>query len=224
MLFGRSGKRILDVIRSTDRLTQWAWGVSIHRKMIPFTWDVTTLVLKTALDGLAPGRLRYLDMGCGHVCLLGQYVKRTHSGAEVISVDFYPDFAENARINAKHNNLDIEVRQSDLFSAVPEKFDLITTNLPYKPESKKSSGAKSTVMWDKTTFSGDEGADTSRKFLAEAHSHLEPGGRILFGVNCYFLSESRCLELIEQAGYAVETIVGRRFNTARVFVLSSHRA
>jgi release factor glutamine methyltransferase len=191
--------------------------------MIPFTWDVTTLVLKKALDeGLPPRAFDYLDMGCGHVGLLGQYVKRRRPDARVVACDVYPEFADCARENISANRVDIEVRQSDLFGSVPERFDLITTNLPYKATSQTESAAPSTRQWDKTTFSGD-GTETSRAFLEHAHAHLTPDGRIFFGVNCFYLPEPVCRDLVAASGYAVEWTVRRRLNTAIVFVLASKR-
>jgi methylase of polypeptide subunit release factors len=217
-MIGKVHKKVLDVLRSNDTVTRWIWGVPIQQKLIPWTWDVTTLVLKRALDESLPvGRFSYLDMGCGHVGLVGQYVKRHRHDASVVSVDLYPAFAENARANIAANDLDIDVRQSDLFSSVSERFDLITTNLPYKPERLAPDG----IDWPSTTFSGPDGTDTTRRFLAEAHEHLTPRGVVFLGINCFFLPEAMARDIIAKAGWIVMQTVRRRLNTARVFVIRS---
>jgi methylase of polypeptide subunit release factors len=219
LMIGKVYKKVLDILRSNNAVTHWVWGVPIRQKVIPWTWDVTTLVLKRVLDDSLPaGHFNYLDMGCGHVGLLGQYVKRRRPDATVVSVDYYPEFAKNAGANIQANGLDIDVRQSDLFSTVGERFDLITTNLPYKPEKLAQNG----IEWPATTFSGSDGGDTTRRFLAEAHQHLTSRGMVFLGINCFFLPEAMAREIITKAGWSVAQTVRRRFNTARVFVIRSN--
>ena len=215
-VFGRLYKRGLDAARSNDRLTEWLWRVPVHHKRIPFTWDVTTLCLKKAIEANAPeGPFRFLDMGCGHLGLLGQYVKTAYSRAEVVSVDLYDEFVENARTNVRANGLDLDVHRSDLFADVEGRFDLITFNPPYKPDA----GAP-TLDFPATTFSGPDGLDASRGFLADAPAHLTERGRVLLGINCFFVPESACREVIEGEGFDLRDVVTRRLNTARVFVLT----
>lgn len=219
-MIGKAYKRVLDVLRSNVTVTRWLWGVRVHQRKIPWTWDITTLCLKPALDQFHPsGHFTYLDMGCGHIGLLGQYVKLQRPDASVVSVDFYPEFADNTRVNVEANRLDIDVRQSDLFSNVSERFDLITTNLPYKPQHLAPDG----IAWPATTFSGDDGTDTTHRFLTDAHDHLTSRGRVFLGINCFFLPESLARQVITKAGWTVESVVRRPFNTARVFVIRSSR-
>jgi methylase of polypeptide subunit release factors len=218
---GKLYKKILDILRSNNALTRWLWGIPVWQKLIPYNWDVTTLVLKRTIDESLPqGPFTYLDMGCGHIGLLAQYVKRRRPDATVVAVDVYPEFAENARATIEANGLDIAVRQSDLFSTIGDAFDLITTNLPYKPAKLAHDG----VQFPATTFSGADGGDTTRRFLAEAHERLTPGGTVFMGINCFFLSEALAREIITGAGWRVVRTVRVRFNTARVFVICSARS
>src|SRR5262245_23079020 len=83
-----------------DRLHARIWGAPVHRKLIATTWDLTSLCMKRALDRHTPeGAFRFLDMGCGQVALLAQYVKLRWPRAEVMATDIYSDFAANSRFN-----------------------------------------------------------------------------------------------------------------------------
>ena len=45
-MIGRIYKYILDYIRSKDFLTQKIWKLKIEKKVLPITYDLTSLVLK----------------------------------------------------------------------------------------------------------------------------------------------------------------------------------
>src|SRR5687768_18549234 len=121
MNFGRAYKRVLDVVRSSPPLTNLIFGIRVPNRIIPFTWDVTTLVLKKAIDRHIPDSgMSVLDMGCGHVGLLAQYVKRTKPSSIVVGAEIYPEFVENAELNARANGLSASFKQSDLYQSVPE--------------------------------------------------------------------------------------------------------
>lgn len=224
-VFGKAYEKLFRIVQTkdrftafllNDRLTALVWGLPVHRKLRPMAWDLTTICLKKAIDRLAPdGAFRYLDMGCGHIGLLGQYLKKLRPDAEVISADVYTEFVENARHNAARNGLRIEFRQSDLFEAVEGSFDLVSFNPPYVPEA-----LDDTTLYPKATRGGPDGTRVMRRFLEQAAGFLAPEGRIFLGINCFFVPEERCREIIRESGYSVEDVVRRPFNTARVFVLS----
>jgi methylase of polypeptide subunit release factors len=212
--FGKLYKRILDVLRQSPPLTFGIFGIRIHSKIHRFTWDVTTLVLKKAIDRHIPdGNHDVLEMGCGHVALLAQYVKRIRPGSRVTGVDIYDEFVRNAAENARRNGLSVEILQGDLYQGLDRRFDFILFNPPYVPFRQTDN------PYPLTTFSGKDGTDTTRRFLTESHDHLNKDGRILLGVNCFHVPEQRVMELAGQYGYVVRTRVRRSFNTARVFIL-----
>jgi len=215
-MLGLVHKKILDFLRTNAVLTRFIWGIRVHKRIIPPTWDVTTLCLKKAIDSrISETSFRFLDMGCGHLALLGQYVKKTFADAEVLSVDIYPSFAENAQLNVEANGYRVIVKHSNLFDDVDGTFDLMTFNPPYKPEISGDPGE-----FPLTRFSGVDGFDASRHFLEQAKQRLNKNGKIFLGINCFFLPQSRCVEVIEQCGYQVTEIISAPMNTSRVFVAS----
>ena len=48
-MIGRFYKIILDIIRSIDLLTEIIWKIKIKKKLLPITYDLTSLVIKKAL-------------------------------------------------------------------------------------------------------------------------------------------------------------------------------
>jgi release factor glutamine methyltransferase len=113
---------------------------------------------------------RVLDMGTG--CGI-QALAAAGKAGSVLGVDFNPKAVEvaaaNARLNKIHNT---EFKASDLFSSVEGRFDLIVFNPPYLP----TEGG----IVDYALDGGDRGVELILKFIKEAPTYLNPGGRIQF--------------------------------------------
>jgi methylase of polypeptide subunit release factors len=216
-------KRVIDVLRSSPTITRWIFGVKVHQRRIPYMWDVTTLVLKKAIDKhIPPGGAAVLDMGCGHVCMLAQYVKRTKPANTVRGAEIYEEFYHNALENVRRNNLDVRIDRSDLYESVSGKFDYVFSNLPYVPVGGQPITV-ATQHFPKAAFSGKDGTDTTVKFLEDSRTHLRNGGKLLLGMNCFYVSHERMMEIIREARYELLDVVERRMNTAKVFVLTPSR-
>lgn len=92
---------------------------------------------------------------------------------KVLSVDVSPNAIKSARENAKRYGVEsiIEVRLSDMFSAIKdkEKFDIITMNPPFTPHKAKDYAGQ--TVWDSSLHVQDA-------FFAGVDKHLKKGGRI----------------------------------------------
>ncbi|MBM4391053.1 MAG: methyltransferase, partial [Deltaproteobacteria bacterium] len=79
-----------------------------------------------------PGE-RWLELGTGSgvvACALAR------AGTRVVATDIDTEACRNARMNAALNQLDVDVRQGDLFAPIAgERFDGIVANLPFWPGS-----------------------------------------------------------------------------------------
>jgi len=109
---------------------------------------------------------KILDMGTG-AGLIALHMAR--QGARVTAVDKSRTAVTNAQENARINNIEMQVIQSDLFSQIRDCFDVITFNPPYLPP-----GRPRDISWD----GGPGGIQVAGRFLAEAHHHLKKKGRI----------------------------------------------
>ena len=76
-----------------------------------------------------PKELNILDIGTGSGCIAITLKKEL--SCNISGVDISLDALEVASLNANSNNVDINFYQSDIFSNVTEKFDVIISNPPY---------------------------------------------------------------------------------------------
>ncbi len=113
-----------------------------------------------------------LEMGTGSGIIA---LHCARAGCEVIAADISQESLDCARNNAQINGLEIKFIQSDLFSNIDGKFDIIIFNPPYL------SGKDSEVLAvdDKRQLIGGEvGHELSVKFMEQAISYLSENGRI----------------------------------------------
>jgi 16S rRNA (guanine1207-N2)-methyltransferase len=94
-----------------------------------------------------------LDLGCGNGAV-GILMARAY-GSKVIMSDINERAVFVAKKNVKERRLDIEVRKSDGFDKVPEKFDNILLNPP------QTAGKK-----------------ICEKLISDSKDHLNPGGTL----------------------------------------------
>lgn len=169
----------------TAYLTQQAW-LGEHR----FYVDERVIVprsyfAKLLEDGLAPwveepeNITQALDLCTGSGCL-AILMALAFPNAQVDAVDLSQDALAVARHNIKDYGLEDHVHpvESDLFNALHGKrYDLILSNPPYVTraamEALPPEYQHEPVM---ALAAGEDGLDIVRRILAEAASHLNPGG------------------------------------------------
>ncbi len=131
-------------------------------------WGDSSLLAKTLMAEVKSGN-KVLDLGTGSGI---QGIFSAENGAKVLSVDINEQALKCAQINiAKHNLQDkIEVRQSDLFTNISERFNIIIFNPPFRWFKPRDMLERGEV---------DENYQTLQRFFAEAKNYLLPGGRII---------------------------------------------
>jgi len=207
---------ILNFLRSSRFLTLILWGIKIDTKLHDTFWDLTTLVLRKEIINMK-NKKKFLDMGCGQFALIGQFFKKKNSNSKVISVDIYEKFVKNSIITARYNDIKIKILRSDLFSKLKkEKFDLISFNPPYVPRNRDITEKS----FKKIRYSGNDGTQITLKFLNQLRKHLLPHGEVLLGINTFYVSESKCIKLIEKK-FKIKKITRMRFNSSVVFKIVS---
>jgi len=145
----------------------------------PETEELAEWILKWDL----PKNQQVLDMGCGSG-VLGLSLAAARPDWSVTLADVSPD----ALALAQENAADLEIfnarfLHSDLFTAIDGRFDGIVANLPYVPESERSTLTRE-VMHDPALalFSGPDGLDLIRRFIPEAFHRLKPGGWLVLEI------------------------------------------
>jgi len=124
---------------------------------------------------------KVLDLGTG-TGAVALAIAAERADAEVLACDFNPLAVELARRNCETNNLsNVEVRQSDWFSAVGDcRFDLILSNPPYVAANDPHLG-RGDLRFEPVTalVAGDDGLDDIRKISAQASQYLVSGGALM---------------------------------------------
>lgn len=121
---------------------------------------------------VSPGE-RILEIGCGSGVVSIHCAK---NGCTVTAVDINPSAVECTEENARLNDVAIDVRGSDLFQNVPERFDTIVFNLPYLPVIDEGELAKA---WS----GGEDGMGPLPRLMTESKDHLYDGGRVVVVVS-----------------------------------------
>ena len=153
---------------SADRTFDYlGFSIVVPPQVMPIT-PMSHLLGECVLAEAAPGD-HILDMGTGSGV---NAILAASRGADVLAVDNSAVAVDAARANVARNGVSelVEVRQSDIFSAVTGLFDWILFDPPFrwfKPRSLTES-----VM-------ADEGYQALTRFFRGARSHLSSGGRML---------------------------------------------
>lgn len=95
-----------------------------------FTWSTALLI--DFIEQYDLKDKKALELGCGTGILSAFMAK---NGADVLATDINALAIENARINARRNEVKVETLLSDLFERIPKTaFDFILINPPYYPK------------------------------------------------------------------------------------------
>ena len=145
----------------------------------PETEELAEWILKWEL----PQNQNVLDMGCGSG-VLGLTLASQRPGWQLTLADVSPDALALAQENAAAQEIqNASFLHSDLFSAIVNPFDGIVANLPYVPESERTTISRE-VTHDPALalFSGPDGLDLIRRFIPEAFHRLKPGGWLVMEI------------------------------------------
>jgi release factor glutamine methyltransferase len=140
----------------------------------------TELVLEAALAALPLGGAA-LDL-CTGSGILGISLALERPGSRVVATDLSADALAVARANADALGAAVELRQGDLWAAVPAslRFDVIVSNPPYVPRGELDTLSREVRREPRLALDGGaDGADLLRRIVAGAASRLSPGGTLV---------------------------------------------
>lgn len=140
----------------------------------------TECLVAAALDGPAPAR--FIDMGTGSGCIAVTLLAEWPGARGVASDLSAAALAVAARNAAGHRVADrLGLVESDWFTGVTGRFDLIVSNPPYIAEAEIAALAPEVLCHDPrgALSDGGDGLSAYRALAAAAPRHLVPGGRIL---------------------------------------------
>ena len=124
-----------------------------------------SFLILEALAELSLGGLRVLDMGTGSGILAVYCARR---GADVTASDIDIEAIRALQLTCDRMGISIKLVTCDLFSKIPERFDIVVFNPPYLPSS---------TIGDRTTDGGEAGTEVISRFLSELTQHVVENGR-----------------------------------------------
>ena len=214
----RLNDSVSERLRSSPLLVRVLFGTRVERGVRKRYWDYTTLVLKKALSRFVRPGLRILEIGVGDYALLSIYVAK-HFPVSVTGVDIVPEVVVNARRTALANAVRIDLRESDMFSQCDGAYDLVFWNIPYVPRGAQQGRQAQTfgdVIWD----GGSDGTELIRRCLDQAPGYLTERGRLLLGINTFYVSGANLSRIVAASPFQLEGSIGAWPNPSRVFVLA----
>jgi release factor glutamine methyltransferase len=131
-----------------------------------------SLMLAAAVRGWSHPGTRALDLFTGSGVIASAAAQ---GGAESWAVDVSRRAVACASANGRLNGVRVRARRGDMFAPLGDRrFDLIAANPPYVPGIAPARARGGARAWE----AGGDGRALLDRFLAEAPSHLAPGGRI----------------------------------------------
>jgi release factor glutamine methyltransferase len=111
---------------------------------------------------------------------------------------------EQIKINCKLNGIDkkrYRVIQSDVFKNIKSKYDFIFANPPYIATTRKNKVQKSVLKYEpkQALFSGKNGLVLINKFLKDAQSHLNDGGKIFMEFD--YIQKNQIEKILKKYNY-----------------------
>ncbi|MBM3233343.1 methyltransferase [Candidatus Pacearchaeota archaeon] len=155
---------------------------------------------------------KFLDIGAGSGV---QSDAAITGGAErVIAIDIDPEAVKSLRLKG------LNAIESDLFSEVDGKFDIIAFNPPYLPSDKREDEESKRI-----TTGGEKGDEMVLKFLEKAPIYLDKNGIILIVLSS-LTPKKRILEMMKRQGmrFDIEAQQNLFFEKLEVWKITSSRS
>lgn len=125
-----------------------------------------------------------LDLCCGSG-FIGIALKKNNHQLEILQTDVDDNAIAQTKKNLEINDCNNEIRKSDLFENIEEKFDLIISNPPYIDWKEKKNMSESVLNHEPhhALFAPEQGLWFYKQILQKATMQINNGGILLFEIN-----------------------------------------
>jgi len=173
-----------------------------------------SLFLAKLLEKKSLVNKKVLDMGCGSGFLS---IIMAKGKAQVTGADISRDAVKATNNNAERNNVSVTCIQSDLFSVINGTFDLIVFNPPYLPE---GADAKYLGKEKSHLVGGKTGREVVEKFIKQAKSHLNNGGKILLLISS-LTGEEEVIDTFNKHGFRTRVLDRQKIPWEELMVIEA---
>ena len=157
------------------------------------------------LEKMNLDRKNILEIGCGSGIIS---IICSKKGAEVTAADINPRAVECTLQNSNSNKCKIKAFQSDLFSSVKGKFDLILFNSPYLP------------VAEEKEWSAGKGSELILKFIETCKGHLLPKGKVLLLISS-LTGVEKVLQALRQEGFKTRNVAEESLFFEKILLLEA---
>lgn len=199
---------LIDIIEKTKKgyplqyaIGKWNfYGLNLFvdkRALIP-RYETEILVENILNDSCKKERI--LDIGCGSGAISLSLAKNLEN-SKIIGCDISKDALELSNLNKKKLNLkNVEFIQSDLFSNIDSKFDLIVSNPPYiNKKDYESLDDKLYYEPKNALYGGEDGLYFYRQIIKNTKYFLNKNGKIYLEIG--YDQKDPLIKLLEDEGY-----------------------
>ena len=140
-------------------------------------------------------KLNVLDLGCGSGCI-GITLKKINPSLNITLSDISESALEVASLNAKRLNVAVNILESDLFSNLNQKYDVIISNPPYISKNEEVAEIVLKNEPHLALYANLNGLEFYDKILKSCEKYLNDKYILAFEIG--FLQKKAVLELIEK--------------------------
>lgn len=148
------------------------------------------------MEELFPNQpLKVIDLGCGTGCI-GITIKKKKTSSSVTLVDVSEETLKVAQENARRLETEVTIVNSDYFSNIKDKFDVVISNPPYIKEDEKIEDIVKNNEPNLALYAGKDGLDAYRQILSTIKDHLNNQYLIAFEIG--YTQKEEVINLIRE--------------------------
>lgn len=202
-----TGRPLWYVIGDTDFC---GYTIKVDERVLiprPETEEMVMMAVAAAEDG---NNILDLCTGSGAIAIaMYKELKKRGLSCKVTAVDISEGALEVAKENAMANGADVLFVQSDLFSRIRGKFDIIITNPPYIPTATVETLQREVKDFEPRLAldGGEDGMDFYRRIAETANKYLARGGMLIMEVG-----EGEAQEVVKMFKGQAYSMVAQDFN------------
>ena len=208
-----TGRPLWYIIGDTDFC---GYTIKVDERVLiprPETEEMVMMAVAAAEEGQS---ILDLCTGSGAIAIaMYRELKKRGTPCKVTAVDISAEALELAKENALANEADILFIQSDLFSRIRGKFDIIITNPPYIPTATVETLQTEVKDYEPRLAldGGKDGMDFYRRIAADASKYLNRGGMLIMEVG-----EGEAQEVVKMFKGQAYSMVSQDFNGIERYV------
>ena len=208
-----TGRPLWYVIGDTDFC---GYTIKVDERVLiprPETEEMVMMAIAGAEEGQ---NILDLCTGSGAIAIAA-YKELEKSGrkCKVTAVDISADALELAKENAAANEADVLFIQSDMFSRIRGRFDIIISNPPYIPTATVQTLQKEVKEYEPhlALDGGEDGLDFYRRIAADAGKYLARGGMLIMEVG-----EGQAQDVVKLFKGQAYSMISQDFNGVERYV------